>query len=249
MSQNQIEGAVAVVTGANRGIGRAIVEELLSRGASRVYAGARDLGSLASLAKEYGDRVVPLELDVTNREQVQRAAEVASDATILVNNAGVLGNGGLSVSDSAINEFSRREFEVNVFGLLNVTQSFAQTLEQNGGGVIVNLGSLASLVNFPMFQSYSVSKAAVHSITQALRVSHPETLVVGVYPGPVDTDMADGAPFDKESPANVAKAILDGIETGAEDVFPDAMSKEMGGLFLDNPKELERQIAAMATAA
>ena len=248
MPNKNITNAVALVTGANRGIGRSLVEALLKRGAKRVYAGARKLDSLDSLVAQYGDRVVPLQLDVTNNHDVQKAASVATDVEILINNAGIAKNGGLFITDPTINEDARQEFEVNVFGLTRISQAFAPILEQNGGGAIANMGSVASLVNFPLFQSYSVSKAAVHSLTQALRLAHPSTLVAGVYPGPVDTDMAKGIPFDKATPESVANEILDGIEKGVEEIFPDPMSKEMGNAYLQSPKELERQITAMAAA-
>ncbi len=245
MSTLRIEGSVAFVTGANRGIGRAIVDALIARGASKVYAGARKLSSLESLLAAHPDKVVPVEIDVTDQEQITSAAGLAKDVTLLVNNAGIAGGAGLMLTDTAINDVWGKEFEVNVFGLTHVTQAFAPALNANGGGAIVNLASLASLVNFPLFQSYSVSKAAVHSITQALRIALPNTLVVGVYPGPVDTDMAEGIPFEKESPQNVANEILDGVESGQEDVFPDAMSKDMSGVYLSDPKQLERDMAAM----
>ena len=248
MPSKQIKGSVALVTGGNRGIGRAIVDSLLDRGAAKVYVGARNTATVASLQADFPNRVVAIELDVTNRAQVARAAEQATDVDILVNNAGVASKGGQPISAADIDAYARKDFEVNVFGLVDVTQAFAPILEKNGGGVVVNIGSVASFVNFPLFQSYSASKAAVHSITQATRLTHPNTLVVGVYPGPVDTDMARDVPWDKISPATVAGEILDGIEAGREDIFPDPMSKEMGGLFLKDPKELERQVAAMAAA-
>ncbi len=248
MSSVEIAGSVALVTGANRGIGRAIVQALLDRGAAKVYAGARNPSSLDSLVEQYPDRVVPVELDVTSQANIDAVASLANDVNILVNNAGVAGNGGMAITDPSINPYSRTEFDVNVFGLLSTTQALTGALRTNGRSAVVNVGSLASLVNFPMFQSYSVSKAAVHSITQALRVALPDTLVVGVYPGPVDTDMAAGIEMDKETPAAVADAILDGIEAGEEEVFPDPMSKQMGDLYGADPKELERQIAALAEA-
>ena len=249
MSTIKIEGSIALVTGGNRGIGRAVVDELLKRGASKVYVGARNTDSVSELAAAFPNRVHVLELDVTNQGHIDQAAAVATDVNILVNNAGVANNFGKLITDATTNAEARIEFEVNVFGLVAVTQAFAPILQTNGGGAIINLGSVASFVNFPMFQSYSASKAAVHSITQATRISLPETLVVGVYPGPIDTDMAKDLPMDKVSPTTAANEILDGIETGAEEVLTDPMAKQLGGLFFTSPKELEKQVAAMAEPA
>jgi len=247
MSKNvKIQDSIALVTGANRGIGAAFVDALLERGASKVYAGARRLESLRTHQERWGDRVVPVELDVTRPDQVTAAAELAGDVNILVNNAGVANNANVPLVDRAVLDGARHEFEVNVFGLISVTQAFARALSDNGGGAVVNLGSVASLVNFPMFQSYSASKAAVHSITQALRVALPETLTVGVYPGPIDTDMAEDIPFEKTPPSAVANEVLDAVEAGVEDVMPDYMSKEMGAGFFADPKALERQVRVMA---
>ena len=248
MNDVRIENSVALVTGANRGIGAAITRALLERGARKVYAGARRTESLTGLVEEFGDRVVPLELDVTDPEQVRAAADAARDVQILVNNAGVAGTANVLLTDPRAAEFEREEFEVNVFGLLAVTRAFAPALEANGGGAVVNLASVASLVSFPMFQTYSASKAAVHSLTQALRIALPDTRVIGVYPGPIDTEMAEAIPFEKTSPQVVAGEILDGIESGTEEVFPDYMSREMGAGFLADPKGLERQVQGMAAA-
>ena len=246
MSGRKIEGSVALVTGSNRGIGRAIVEALIERGASKVYAAARKTEGVADLVAAHSGRVVALEFDVTNADHIANATKVATDVSLLINNAGVATSMGTMITDPAVNPMARTEFEVNVFGLINVTQAFAPILNANGGGAVVNLGSVASLVSFAMAQTYSASKAAVHSITQSLRIALGNTLIVGVYPGPVDTDMAQGIPMDKATPASVAHEILDGVESGAEEVFPDPMAKEMGGFFLQNPKGLEQQAAAMA---
>ena len=243
---HRIQDSVALVTGANRGIGAAFVEGLIEAGARKVYAGARRLESLQPLVDRYGDRVVPIQLDVTDAAHVAAAAERADDVQILINNAGVAGHAGVMITDSASAEFERTEFEVNVFGLMAVSRAFAPVLAANGGGAIANLGSVASLVNFPLFQTYSASKAAAHSITQALRVALPNTLVLGVYPGPIDTDMAKDVPFEKTAPIEVARATLAAIEAGDEEVFPDPMAKEMGAGFLADPKGLERQVQAMA---
>jgi NAD(P)-dependent dehydrogenase (short-subunit alcohol dehydrogenase family) len=141
--------------------------------------------------------------------------------------------------------------EVNFFGTFAVMQAFAPVLARNGGGAIVNIGSVASLVNFPMLLAYSASKAATHSVTQAARamLKAQGTQVFGVYPGPIDTRMAADITLPKTSPADAARAIVAGIEAGTEEIFPDPMSQGMGGAFLAGPKALEREVAAMAAAA
>lgn len=242
-----ISGSVALVTGANRGIGRALVESLLEKGAAKVYACARKPESLADLLKSHGDRVVAIELDVTNPEQIKSAAKAAPDVNLLINNAGFAGPWSVAVTDPKNHEFIREEFEVNLFAPLNMSQAFAPILAANGGGGLVNVMSVAALVNFPMAITYSMSKAALHSLTQALRLElrAQGTQVTGVYPGPIDTDMADGVPFDKTPPGVAADNILDGVEEGQEENFPDPMSKDMGAGYEQSPKGMEGQIAAM----
>jgi NAD(P)-dependent dehydrogenase (short-subunit alcohol dehydrogenase family) len=242
----QIAGSVAFVTGANRGIGKAIVEALVDGGAAKVYAAARSAASLESIVVAGGGRVIPVQLDITNAGQLATAVASAGDVTLLINNAGILEQFGEPFM-TTVAEPSRREMEVNVFGTMSVTQQFVPVLTRNGGGTIVNLSSLAAVVNFPIAIAYSASKAALHSLTQAARLalsSHGIT-VIGVYPGPVDTDMGTNIPFDKASPRSVADDILAGIEAGTEDVFPDPMSKQMGQLYMTDPKGVERAVAAM----
>ena len=248
MSVEKIAGSVAVVSGANRGIGRALVEELLTAGASKVYAGARNPDSLDDLRETWGSRVVPLKLDVTDPEDVGRAATSAADATILFNNAGVAGTVGTSITDPDALAHARHEMEVNYFGVLALSSAFAPVLARNGGGAVVNVASVAGLVNFPLFQTYSASKAAVHSVTQALRtgLKSQGTFVAGVYPGPVDTEMARNVPMEKTSARDVARAILRSLEAGEEEIFPDPVSQQMGAMFLEDPKGLEQATAAMA---
>lgn len=243
-----IKGKTALVTGANRGIGEAIVDALVAAGAAKVYATARHVGDLSAVIARHGARVVPLELDVTNPAQVAAAAAAASDVQLLVNNAGFAGHLGSAFTDPKWLSAGRQEMEVNFFGTLAITQAFAPILARNGGGAIANLASVASLVSFAMLASYSASKAAVHSLTQSARMmlKSQGTQVFGVYPGPIDTRMAEGIPMDKTSPADAAKAIVAGIEAGDEEIFPDAMSQGMGAGYLASPKGLERQVAAMA---
>ncbi|MDX2194519.1 MAG: SDR family oxidoreductase [Gemmatimonadales bacterium] len=245
MHGKAIQGSVALVTGANRGIGRAIVEALLARGATKVYAGARrpsDLGTLANDA-----RVVPLTLDVTNDGQVAEAAAQAPDVTLLVNNAGVVARPlGAPLTDAV--EGARQEMDVNYLGTLRMTAAFAPALARSGGGTIVNIASIAGVTGFSPFATYSASKAAQRSLTQVSRVmlGGQGTQVIGVYPGPVDTDMAKALPWDKATPASVATRILDAVEAGQLEVYPDPMAEGMGAAFEASPSALERQVAAMA---
>lgn len=243
-----IKGKTALVTGANRGIGEAIVDALVTAGAAKVYAAARNVNDLAPLTARHGARIVALRLDVTNAAQIAAAVSAAPDVQLLVNNAGFAGHAGGAFTDPKWITAGRQEMEVNFIGTFSVTQAFAPVLAKNGGGAIANIASVASLVSFALLASYSASKAAVHSLTQATRMmlKGQGTQVFGVYPGPIDTRMAEGIPFDKTSPSDAARAIVAGIEAGVEEIFPDPMSQGMGTGYFANPKETERQVAAMA---
>jgi NAD(P)-dependent dehydrogenase (short-subunit alcohol dehydrogenase family) len=252
MSGQKIQGSVALVTGANRGIGKAIVEALLDRGARKVYAGARKVEALDELVVRYGSRLVPVTLDVTDPAQVGELGARASDVTLVINNAGVAAAAlGAQITDPAILPGARAEIDVNYFGTLYITQALAPVLARNGGGVIVNIGSVASLASFPALASYSASKAALRSLTQASRahLAAQGTRVIGVYPGPVDTDMAADIPLDKASPASVAARILDAVEEGKLEVYPDPMAVEVGRQFESSPLALERQMSGVSAAA
>ena len=245
MKAQRIEGAVALVTGANRGIGRALTEALLTRGVRKVYATARNPEALRALRDE---RLVPLRLDVTDVDQIRAVAEAASDVELLFNNAGVVLATG--IADSTVLDQARREMEVNYFGPLQLLHRLAPTLARNGGGAVVNIGSAAGLSNLPFVPTYSASKAALHSLTQAARIllGAQGTSVFGVYAGPVDTDMSRELAFPKTPPGDVASAILDGLEAGQEDIFPDPFAVDFGRQFMSSPKASERQIAAMTAA-
>jgi NAD(P)-dependent dehydrogenase (short-subunit alcohol dehydrogenase family) len=242
MNAQRIDGAVALVTGANRGIGRALTEALLARGARKVYATARNPEALRTLRDE---RLVLLQLDVTDEDQIRAAADAASDVELVFNNAGVALPGG--IADSTVLDRARREMAVNYFGPLQLLSRLAPALARNGGGAIVNIDSTAGLTSVPFIPTYSASKAAPHSLTQAARVllGAQGTSVFGVYAGPVDTDMTRGFELPKTSPRDVAFAILDGIEAGREDIFPDPFAVDFGRQFESSPKASERQMAAM----
>ena len=231
----EIQGSIALVTGANRGIGKAIVEGLLAHGASKVYAAVRDVKSADELVRVHGDRVVPVELDLSRPETVQAAAKEASDVTLVVNNAGVLRNATPLVDDAE--ESLKFEMDVNVYGLIRVAQVFAPVLKANGGGGLAQLNSVASLKNFPAFATYSASKAASYSITQALKwlLKEDGIQVVSVHPGPIATDMASAAGLDDiaEPPSLVADAIVDAFANDQFHAFPDSMAKQIGQAYED----------------
>lgn len=245
----QIEGATAIVTGANRGIGRAFVERLLARGAARVYAGSRTPEAQAALAALDPARVIPLTLDVTDPAAVAAAAGRAGDVTLLVNNAGVMGLGGFLSAPSP--DGARAEMETNYFGALAMIRAFASLLARNGGGAIVNMLSIAAHVNIPTVASYSASKAAAWSMTQAVRaeLAAQGTHVVAVFPGPVDTDMAVSLPGEKIAPADVVDRVLDAVRDGTEDVFPDAYAQKLKQRLDQDAKAIEKKLAATIASA
>jgi NAD(P)-dependent dehydrogenase (short-subunit alcohol dehydrogenase family) len=229
-----------LVTGANRGIGQALVEEALRRGAKRVYAGTRQ-----PLAHS-DPRVTPLTLDVTNAAQTQAAVERVESLDILINNAGLSLYEDLS--DRAALE---QHLAVNLFGTYGVTQAFLPLLTRSRGA-IVNVLSLLALAPLPLIPAYSISKAAAFSMSQSLRalLAGQGVSVHAALPGPVDTDMTRGFEVPKASPESVARAIFDGVEKGDEEIFPDPMSESMAESWRSGPvKALERENAALVEAA
>jgi len=242
---SKIQGQVALVTGANRGIGKAFVEELLSSGISKVYATARDTATLAEVVSQNNGKVVAVTLDVTNPDQINDLSTSLSDVNLLINNAGIAQYAGLIAANDV--DAARAEMETNYFGTLNMTRAFGPVLKENGGGAIVNVVSVAAHVNFPVLGSYSASKAAVHSLTQGIRaeLAGQGTQVSGVYPGPVDTAMAENVPMEKTAPNDVAKAVFAGLEDGVEDIYPDPFALEMHAGLLGDPKAVEKQASEM----
>lgn len=228
-----IAGKTVLVTGANRGIGKAFSEAFLKGGVAKLYAAVRNLDSAKPLVDEFGDKVVPIKIDVSDPASITEAAKTASDVDIVVNNAGVLTNASPLADDAVENlEF---EMKVNVYGLIRMAQAFAPVLKSNGGGYFAQLNSVASVKNFADFATYSASKAASYSITQALREKLEEqgTTVISVHPGPINTDMAHGAGLSEiaEPPSLVADALIDAIENKKFHVFPDTMAKQVGGAY------------------
>ena len=235
-----IAGKTVLVTGANRGIGRALVEEALRWDAARVYAGTRQ-----PLAHP-DPRVTPLTLDVTSAAQIQAAANQVESLDILVNNAGIA-----LYDDLADPTAVERSLAVNFYGTYNVTQAFLPALTQSGGAIVNNVSAYA-FAPLPLVPAYSISKAATFSMTQSLRalLAGRGVRVHAVLTGPTDTDMTRGFDIPKATPQSVARAIFDAVDTGEEDIFPDPMSASIAeGWRTGAAKELERENAALAQAA
>lgn len=230
----QITGQTVVVTGANRGLGRSLVQALLDRGASKVYAAARNPTSVLD-----DPRVVALALDLLDHETIAAAARQAADATVLINNASTAAFAAPLDADPAT---VRNEMQVNYDGTFDVIRAFVPVLERNGGGAIVNLLSLLSLASAPPMAGYSASKAAAHSLTQALRpvLAAKNISVHGVYPGGIDTDMLAGIEAPKTAPRQVAEGVLDGLAADEEDIFPDPNATAMAATWRSDPKAFER---------
>jgi NAD(P)-dependent dehydrogenase (short-subunit alcohol dehydrogenase family) len=238
----KIQGRNVLITGGNRGLGRALVDAALERGAARVYATARSGSSLDSIISGKEGRVVPLELDITSPEQVRRAAEKAKDVDLLINNAGVLASFGVLAGAPAD---VQRDIETNFFGLLHLARAFTPVLTGRKDAALVSILSVASLASMPALGGYSASKAAAWSLTQALRadLGKQGVPVFAVFPGPVDTDMIRTFEMPKTPAAAVARAILEGVEASVSDIFPDGMSRDVGALFAKDPAALERRFA------
>lgn len=241
----KLSNEVVVVTGANRGLGRAFVQVALEAGAAKVYAGARDPKQLDDLVARGEGRVVALALDVTSDASLEAAAAKAADATVLVNNAGVLA--GFSVLSTSAADL-QRDFAVNTFGTLAATKAFLPALERAAKAAIVNVLSVVSFGSIPGLGGYSAAKAASYSMTQALRseLGKKGIAVHAAYPGPIDTDMVKDMPMAKTSPYDVAKAIVLGVEQGELDILPDPVSRSVVTLWHTDPRAAVAQLASMS---
>ncbi|MBH1934808.1 SDR family oxidoreductase [Streptomyces sp. AV19] len=249
----RVQNAVVLVTGANRGIGSALVTAFLERGAARVHAGARDPGTLAAVTARDPERIRPLALDITDPTSVTSAALTAPDVTLLVNNAGVHVMGHLL-------EMDLRDVETvmntNWLGTLRVLRAFAPVVERNGGGAVVNVISVGAFGGTPSMGGYPASKAALNALTQAVRPDlAPRGIAVhAVYPGPVDTDMlrlaANALPrmaeFPRATTADVARAIIEGVEADTQEIFPDPFAEQLGEEWRRDPKAVERRLTDLA---
>lgn len=232
----KIENAVALVTGANRGIGLAFANELLARGARKVYAAARDPATITQRG------VHALRLDVNNPDEVAAATALASDVTLVINNAGIAQPGGFLAADSE--EVARRLFETNFFGMLRISKAFAPILERQGGGAFLNVLSVASWVSGGGLAAYSASKAAAWSLTNALRteLAAQKTQVLALHMAYVDTDLTRGFDVPKSRPETIVQRALDALESGLDEVVADELTAQVkGGLTAARPSYLPQQ--------
>ncbi|WP_408095606.1 SDR family oxidoreductase [Peredibacter sp. HCB2-198] len=228
----KFDNKTVLITGANRGIGKALVEEALKKNIKKIYACSRKLENLPNFKDS---RVVPIQLDISDLAQIQAVATKTQDVQILINNAGVVSPGGLFDCDL------KRDMDINYFSTIDMMREFVPFLEKNSDPRIVNIVSIAAYVNFPFIAGYSASKAALYSATQAARIelSTKGIPVHAVNPGAIDTDMNKGSTMDMTSPEDVAASILNEIEKEVEDIIPDKIGRGMYEIWERSAKELE----------
>lgn len=235
-----------LITGANRGIGLALVEALIERGAKKIYITGRDMQAVEETArsrKNAKTELIPLQLDVTSAADISAAQAQIDHLDLLINNAGIALASGFTQDNS--DTIADQEMATHYFGPLNITRALLPALRNSPHAGIVNISSIAGIANMPVLGPYSAAKAALHSLTQGLRaeLGLEGIFVQGVYPGPVATRMTDNFELTKAIPAEVAEIILTGVEQKEEDIFPDAMSTNWYNTFKTNPKQLEQEYA------
>lgn len=237
----KFEGKIVFITGTNRGIGKSLVRAALDMGAKKVYATARNLSALSDFNDE---RVVKIELDITNKDQIYQARAQAQDTQILINNAGVVSPGNILDGDI---EKIKYDMDVNYFSTINMMRAFVPVLEKNNEPRIVNIVSIAIYANFPFIAGYSASKAALYSATQAARIelSKKGIVVHAVNPGAIDTDMNKGSNMDMTSPDDVAASILREVEAEKLDIIPDKIGRSMYSIWKEDPANLEALASKM----
>ncbi len=224
-----ITNKVVLVTGSNRGIGKAIVESFIEQGAAKIYAAVRKVESVKFLVDKYGEKVIPVKLDLSDDTSIYEAAKIAKDVEIVINNAGTFRGGELFADD--IIESLAFHMRTNVYGVVTIAKAFAPVLKANSGGVFCQLNSIVSMKTFPNFPAYCASKAASYSITQSLKelLGQQGTRVLSVHPGPIATDMGDAAGLTEiaEPPTVVSDAIIEALKGDDFHVFPDSMAKQI----------------------
>ena len=238
----KISDRTVLVTGANRGIGLALVEKLLEKGSAKIYAAYRSPGN-RSVFEQFDERVAPVHLDLSNPATIADLPALVPTLDILINNAGIFT--GTNLLDDTIEQL-RNDIDTNVFGTLAVTKALLPALKKGGTASIANVSSIAALAAMPGFGGYSASKAALHSMTQSLRgtLKSDGISVHGIYPGPVATRLTEGMDMETTPASVVAEKILEGIENGVDEIFPDTMSEQLGPLYLNSPKRLESTFSA-----
>ena len=225
----KLENSVVLVTGANRGLGQEFAKQALAAGARKVYAAARNPASITVPG------VIPVQLDVTNPADIARIGQDYPDITLLINNAGVAETGGILLPEA--DQMLQRQLEVNVFGPLRLSQALAPVLAANGGGGIINVLSIASWITGPLLATYSVTKSAAWSVTNALRheLQAQQTQVLGLHVGFIDTDLTKDLDVPKVAPETVVQATFAGLEQGAHQVLADDATRQVHGALSGYP--------------
>jgi NAD(P)-dependent dehydrogenase (short-subunit alcohol dehydrogenase family) len=229
-----LKDKVILITGANRGIGKSLVISLLEKGARKIYATSRDLSKMPNFGDE---RVVTLELDITDNAQVLKIAEQTKDVEVLINNAGILSQGNILEGEISAVE---NDMNVNYYGTINMMRAFALILEKNKPSKIVNLVSIVAYSPLPSIAGYSASKTALYSATLSVRIELAKKgiIVHAINPGAIDTDMNKGSEWNMPAPDGIAKIILDKVEAGELDIVPDEMGLGMFNAWKESPSKL-----------